>query len=65
MIKTRKMLWAGHAARMGKKRSSYMLLLGKPDGRRLLGVDNIEMSLGDRMGAYFKYFELHKILGSY
>jgi hypothetical protein len=49
MIKSRRMRWAGHVARMGEKRNAYRLLLGKPEGKRPLGrpkrtwVDNIEM----------------------
>jgi hypothetical protein len=29
IIKSRRMRWAGHAARMGEKRNSYGLLVGK------------------------------------
>jgi hypothetical protein len=38
---------------MGEKRNAYRLLVGKPEGKRLLGrprrrwVDNIRMDLGD------------------
>jgi hypothetical protein len=40
-----------HVARMGEKRKSYRLLVGKPEGKRPLGrprhrwVDNIKMDL--------------------
>jgi hypothetical protein len=37
IIKARRMIWAGHVARMGEKRNAYRLLLGKPEGRRPLG----------------------------
>jgi hypothetical protein len=53
IIKSRKMRWAGHVARMGEKRSVYRLLVGKPEGKRPLGrprrrwVDNIRMDLGE------------------
>jgi hypothetical protein len=53
IIKSRRMRWAGHVARMGQKRNAYRLLLGKPDGKRPLGrprrrwVDNIRMDLGE------------------
>jgi hypothetical protein len=53
IIKSRRMRWAGHVARMGEKRNAYRLLVGKPDGRRPLGrprcrwVDNIRMYLGE------------------
>jgi hypothetical protein len=29
-IESRRMRWAGHVARMGKKRNAYRLLVGKP-----------------------------------
>jgi hypothetical protein len=32
MIKSRRMRWTGHAARMGK-RNAYTILVGKPDGK--------------------------------
>jgi hypothetical protein len=37
MIKSRRMRWAGHVARMGEKRNVYRLLVGKPEGKRPLG----------------------------
>jgi hypothetical protein len=33
IIKSRKMRWTGHVARMGKKRNVYRLLVGKPEGK--------------------------------
>jgi hypothetical protein len=36
MIKSRRMRWAGHVARMGEKRNAYRLLVGKPEGKRPL-----------------------------
>jgi hypothetical protein len=53
IIKSRRMRWAGHEARMGEKRNAYRLLVGKPEGKRPLGrprrrwVDNIRMDLGE------------------
>jgi hypothetical protein len=50
-IKSRRMRWAGHVARMGEKRNAYSVLVGKPEERRPLGrprrrwVDNIKMYL--------------------
>jgi hypothetical protein len=38
MIKSRRMRWAGHVARMGKNRHSYRILVGKPEGKRPLGI---------------------------
>jgi hypothetical protein len=37
IIKSRRMTWAGHVARMGKKRNAYRILMGKPEGKRPLG----------------------------
>jgi hypothetical protein len=37
VIKSRRMRWAGHVARMGKKRDSYRILVGRPEGRRPFG----------------------------
>jgi hypothetical protein len=51
MIKSRKMRWTRHAARMGEKRNASRLLVRKPEGKRQLGrstrrwVDNIGMDL--------------------
>ena len=51
VIKSRRMRWAGHVARMGVERGAYRVLVGKPEGKRPLGgprcrwVDNIRMDL--------------------
>ena len=51
LIKSRRMRWAGHVARMGEERGVYRVLVGKPEGRRPLGrhrrrwVDNFRMDL--------------------
>jgi hypothetical protein len=37
MIKSRRMRWAGHVARMGEKRNAYRILVGMPEGKRPLG----------------------------
>jgi len=37
VIKSRRMRWAEHVARMGEERVVYRVLVGKPDGRRPLG----------------------------
>jgi hypothetical protein len=53
IVKSWRMRWAGHVARMGEKRKAYRLLVGKPEGKRSLGrprrrwVDNIRMDLGE------------------
>jgi hypothetical protein len=50
-IKTRRMRWTGHAARMGEMRNTYNLLVEKLEGKRPLGrprrrlADNIKMDL--------------------
>jgi hypothetical protein len=36
-IKSRRMRWAGHVARMGEGRNLYRVLVRKPEGRRPLG----------------------------
>ena len=51
VIKSRRMRWAVHVARMGEERGVYRILVGKPEGRRPLGrprrrwVDYIRMDL--------------------
>jgi hypothetical protein len=53
IIKSRMMSWAGHVARMWEKRNAYIILVGKPEGKRPLGrprrrwVDNIRIDLGE------------------
>ena len=37
MIKVRKMRWEGLVALMGERRGEYMVLVGKPEGKRPLG----------------------------
>jgi hypothetical protein len=54
MIKSRRMRWAGHVARMGEGRGVYRILVGKPEGKRPLGrprrrrEDNIKPDLRER-----------------
>jgi hypothetical protein len=51
VVKSGRLRWAGHIARMGEKRNAYRILVGKPEGKRPLGrprcrwVDNIKMDL--------------------
>jgi hypothetical protein len=51
MFKSRRMRWAGHVERMGEKRNAYRILVGKPEGKRLLErpsrrrLDNIKIDL--------------------
>jgi hypothetical protein len=37
VIKSKRMRWAGHVGRMGEIRGVYRVLVGKPEGKRLLG----------------------------
>ena len=37
VMKSRRMRWAGHVARMGEERVVYRVLVGKPEGKRPLG----------------------------
>jgi hypothetical protein len=52
-IKSIRMRWAGHVARMGQDREVYKVLVGKPEGKRTLGrprrrwEDGIRMDLGE------------------
>ena len=51
VVKSRRMRWAGHVARMGEGRGVHRVLVGKPEEKRPLGRprlswdDNIKMNL--------------------
>jgi hypothetical protein len=51
MIKSRRMRWAGHVARMGEKQNACRVFVGKSEGKRPLGrprhrlVDNSKVDL--------------------
>jgi len=51
VMKSRRMRWARHVARMGESRGVYRVLVGKPEGKRPLGTprrrweDNIKMDV--------------------
>ena len=51
VIKSCRMRWAGHVARMSERKGIYIVLVRKPEGKRLLGrrrrrwEDNIKMDL--------------------
>jgi hypothetical protein len=51
MIKSRRMRWEGHVARMREKTNAYRILVVTPEDKRPLGrprrrwVDNIKMDL--------------------
>jgi hypothetical protein len=54
VIKSRRMRWAGHIARMGEGRGVYRVLVGRPEGKRPLGrprckwEDNIKLDFRKR-----------------
>ena len=37
VVKSRRMRWAGHVARVGEGRVVHRVLVGKPDGKRTIG----------------------------
>ena len=51
VIKSKRMRWAGHVARVGERKGVYRVLVGKPEGKRPLGrprhrwEDNIKVGL--------------------
>jgi len=64
VIKSIRMRWAGHVARMGEERKVYRVLVGKPEGRRPLGrhrrrwADNIRMDLLEVRCGYMDWIGL-------
>jgi len=64
VIKSRRMRWAGHVARMGEEMGVYRVLVGKPEVKRLLGrprrrcVDNIRMDLQEVGCGYMDWIGL-------
>ena len=64
VIKSRRMRWAGHLARMGKEIGVFRVLVGKPEGRRPLGrprrrwVHNIRMNLQEVGCGYMDWIGL-------
>ena len=64
VVKSRRMRWAGHVARMGKDRGMHRVLVGKPEGKRPLGrprhrwEDNIKMNLQEVGGCRGGWMEL-------
>jgi hypothetical protein len=57
VVNSRRMRWAGHVVRMGEDRAVHRVLVGKPEGKRILGrprrrwEDNIKMDLQEVGGA--------------
>jgi len=64
VIKSRRMRWAGHVARMGEERGVYRILVGKAEGRRPVGrsrrrwVDNTRMDLQEVGCGYMDWIGL-------
>ena len=64
VVKSRRMRWAGHVSRMGDGRGVHRVLIGKPEGKRLLGrprprwEDNIKMDLREVGGNCGDWIEL-------
>jgi len=64
MIKSRRMRWTGHVARMGEGSGVYRVLVEKPEGRRALGrprrrwVDNIRLDLQEVGCGYMDWIGL-------
>ena len=64
VVKSRRMRWAGHVARMGLGRCVYRLLVGKSERKRPLGRPrrrwevNIKMDLQEVVGACGDWMEL-------
>ena len=64
VIKSRRMRWAGHVARMDEEREAYRVLVRKPEGKRPLGrprrrwVDNVRMDLQEAGCGYVDWIGL-------
>jgi len=64
VVKSRRMSWAGHVARLGEGRGVHRVLVGKPEGKRPLGrprrrwEDNIKMELQEVGGCWGDWMEL-------
>jgi hypothetical protein len=42
VIKSRRMIWAGHVARLGEERGVYRVLVGRPEGKSHWGDPGID-----------------------
>ena len=64
VVKSRRMRWAGHVARMGEGRGVHRVLVGKPEGKRLLGrprhrwENNIKIDLQEVGGGCGDWMDL-------
>jgi hypothetical protein len=56
VVKSRRLRWDGHVARMGEERGVHRVLVGKPEGKRKFGgprrrwEDNIKIDLQESGG---------------
>jgi hypothetical protein len=48
-IRSRRMRWAGHVARMGEERNVYRVLVGKSEGNRPLGTQRLKWENGMKL----------------
>jgi hypothetical protein len=60
VVKSRRMRWAGHVARMGEDRGVYRVLVGKPEGKRPLG----RPSLYERIILRWIFRKLEGVVGT-
>ena len=64
VVKSRRMRWAGHVARIGEDRGVHRVLVEKPEGKRSLGrprhrwEDNIKMDLQEVGGSRGDWMKL-------
>ena len=64
VVKSRRLRWAGHVARMGEDRAVQRVLVGTPEGKRPFGrprrrwKDNIKMDLQEVGGGRGDWMEL-------
>ena len=64
VVKSRRISWAGHVARMGENRGVQRVLVGKPEGKRPLvrprrrWENNIKMDLQEVGGGHGDWMEL-------
>jgi hypothetical protein len=62
VVKSRRMGWAGHVARMGERRDSHKISVGKPERKRPLGMprrrweDYVKMNLQEVKGRQWTGF---------
>ena len=71
VVKSRRMRWARHVARMGEEREVHRVLVGKPEGKsplerpRRRWEDNIKMDLQEVGGGCGDWMELAQDRGSW